>query len=104
MSTPRFKVQRLRKFSEIARVLPRTRKGKTVAVSTLHRWRSAGCRGIFLEATRTPAGWCTTLAAVNRFFAAITKAEKSPQSHSATPERDEKHQARLERELEAFGL
>lgn len=54
-------------FSQAARYLPK-RNGKSVHGTTLWRWAVHGHKGIKLEALRTPSGWFTTVAAVQRFL------------------------------------
>ncbi len=96
-------IHNLEKFSAIADRLPQMRQGKKVAVSTLHRWRTVGCRGVFLKAVRTPSGWCTTMAAVRRFFMKLTIAEHQ-RGNRTESRKQSKRQERVERELDDFGL
>lgn len=51
------------------------RRGRRVSAVTLWRWIVAGKGGVQLEALKTPAGWFTTLAAIERFYQALTQAE-----------------------------
>ena len=62
-------------FPELARRLPRRRRGRPVATSTIHRWRYPGLRGVRLEAVRIGGAWATTWAAFERFTAALTALE-----------------------------
>jgi len=103
MSHQTLKLKSLRKFSEIAAFLPRFRRGKNVHVCTIHRWRSRGCRGVYLRAVKTPSGWCTTLQAVRHFLRQITAAETGMEITLPSPS-GSGHQRRIEAELEAFGL
>ncbi len=61
--------------SQLARELPRRRGNRPVHVSTIHRWRSRGLRGIQLEAVRLGGAWCTTWKAFRRFCQQLTEAE-----------------------------
>src|SRR3954465_15957340 len=54
-------------FSQAAAHLPR-RRGRKPAVSTLHRWATAGLRGVVLETLQVGGTRCTSLAALQRFF------------------------------------
>jgi Protein of unknown function (DUF1580) len=59
--------------------LPDRRGGKRIHVSTIHRWRSAGMRGVRLEALRVGGTWCTSIEALQRFFVRLAEAqEKAP--------------------------
>jgi hypothetical protein len=97
------RLSKLLKLSRIAKLLPRTRQDRPVSPSTLHRWRLHGCRGVRLSCVKTPAGWCTSLAEVRRFFDALTAAE-GDHSHQPTPTREQRRQNQVERELAAYGL
>lgn len=48
--------------------------GGPVHVSTMHRWRQKGCRGVRLETFLRGGVRYTTLEAIERFFAATTAA------------------------------
>lgn len=97
------RLTKLLKLSRIAKLLPRMRKDRPVSPCTLHRWRLHGCHGVRLSCVKTPAGWCTSLTEVHRFFEALTAAEgdNSPQP---TPAREQRRQEQVERELSNFGL
>jgi hypothetical protein len=97
------RLDKLIKLSRIAKLLPRTRQNRPVNPSTLHRWRLHGCRGVRLSCVKTPAGWCTSLAEVRRFFDALTAADDD-QSPRPTPAREQRRQDQVERELAAYGL
>lgn len=65
-------------FTELAKALPCRRAGRPVHVSTIHRWRSRGIKGLRLEAVRVGGAWHTSWAAFARFSAELTVlAEKS---------------------------
>ena len=59
-------------FGAAAKYVPR-RRGRKVAATTLWRWITAGFRGVRLEGLRTPAGWATTVQAVQRFLAELAR-------------------------------
>src|SRR4051812_22483214 len=55
-------------FTQAAAHLPRRRRGRKAAVSTLHRWATRGLRGVVLETLQVGGTKCTSLAALQRFF------------------------------------
>ena len=59
-------------FRELARALPRRRKGRPLHVSTVHRWRSRGLNGVRLEAVRVGGQWNTSWEAFRRFCDRLT--------------------------------
>jgi hypothetical protein len=65
-------------LTEAARQLPRRRQGRRTATSTLYRWATAGCRGAILEPLQVGGIRCTSLAALQRFFEALTAAAGTP--------------------------
>jgi hypothetical protein len=74
-------------LAEAARTLP----GGAVHVSTIHRWRMKGCRGVRLETFLRGGVRHTTREALERFFAATTAAadgETLPARTSTQRERD----------------
>ena len=97
---------RLRTFKDIARFLPKSRQGKIVHVSTLHRWRLRGKQGVFLRCVRTPSGWKTSLDFVHEFFDRLTEVSKPgiDGSRQPSPIKEEVRQRRVEEELKAMGL
>ena len=77
----------LKTLAEAARTLP----GGPVHVSTIHRWRLKGVRGVRLETILRGGIRCTTDEAIERFFAASTAAadgETLPARTSTQRERD----------------
>src|SRR5690606_18271260 len=72
-------------FAEVARALPRRRRGRPVHVSTIHRWRSPGLRGVHLEAMRVGGAWCTTWEAFARFSSQLTARDGGDPAAVATP-------------------
>ncbi len=69
-------------FTQLARRLPHRRNGRPTHVSTIHRWRAAGVRGVQLDAVRLGGTWATSLEAYAQFCAALTRAAGGS---SATP-------------------
>src|SRR4051794_1234750 len=51
------------------------RGGRRMAVSTPFRWRKDGLRGVRLEAIRCGGTLCTSMAALQRFFDALGRAD-----------------------------
>src|SRR4051794_13972212 len=76
-------------------------------ISTLHRWRTRGVRGIRLEAILTGGVWCTSREALRRFFDATTYAatgaatadQGAPRQGLATAD-----EAQVERDLDDRGI
>src|SRR5262245_27373486 len=60
-------------FTEAVRLLPRRRGGKRPDVSTLYRWSADGLRGVILESTQVGGTRCTSIEALDRFFARLTE-------------------------------
>ena len=65
-------------FGALTRRITPCRNNRPVAVSTIHRWRSPGLRGIRLEAIRIGGVWCTSIEAFDRFILQTTNADRSP--------------------------
>lgn len=97
---------RLRPFRVIARLLPRTRRGRPVHVATLYRWRALGHRGVTLRSVRTPGGWTTSLAAVKEFFDQLTALEQPTAQTAPRQDRPQEpsRQAHVEKQLRMFGI
>lgn len=64
-------------FKELAESLPRRRGDRPIHLSTIHRWRSRGLKGIRLEAIRIGGSWCTSREAFGRFASRLTAKEAS---------------------------
>jgi len=60
-------------LTEAAKRLPRRRAGRKVNVSTLHRWCTHGCQGVRLAFLKIGGTRCTSIAALQRFFDALTE-------------------------------
>jgi hypothetical protein len=86
-------------FAQAARRLPRLRNGRPVSPSTVWRWCSAGLHGVRLETVKVGGVTCTSTAALQRFFAALS--DRPAPTHSAN---QEKHDDLVEHELAARGI
>jgi len=71
-----FRNQKLLQLSVAAREWP----GGGVHVSTLHRYRLQGVRGIRLECVRVGGRWCTSCQAIDRFIAGLNSDSSEPMS------------------------
>jgi len=78
-------------LTEAARLLPARRGGKKPHVSCLYRWSLAGCKGIVLETIQIGGTRCTSKQALSRFFARLSEAAGTLQSH---PTRTPAHRRR----------
>ncbi len=72
-------------FSEAAKLLPRRRKGRKPHCSTLHRWCTKGVRGVVLEYLTVGSTRCTSVAALQRFFDALTERDLDADFGAAAP-------------------
>jgi Protein of unknown function (DUF1580) len=81
-----------------AGTLPVRRAGKKTNVSTLHRWATTGLRGVVLETLQAGGVKVTSLAALQRFFDALSAGSSSKGS---TTQRS--HEA-VEAALDAEGI
>lgn len=61
-------------FSQATKYLPR-HGGKKVSPSTVYRWASDGYHGVKLEWLKLPGAKVTTVEAIERFAAALTRIE-----------------------------
>ena len=67
-STIDFQRETLLGVTEAAGILPASRGGKRIHISTLHRWASRGLRGVVLETIRVGGRRYTSTEALQRFF------------------------------------
>ena len=65
-------------FAELAKSLPGRPSRKPIHLSTIHRWRKNGLRGVHLECVRIGGRWCTSREAFSRFCRRLTALEESP--------------------------
>ena len=87
-------------LAEAARTLP----GGPVHVSTTHRWRMKGVRGVRLETFLRGGIRFTTDQAIERFFAATTAAADGDATPVRTSRQRERAIEQAERELEQSGI
>jgi hypothetical protein len=73
--TIKIDAERIVTFPALARSLHPRRRNRPVHVSTIHRWRDPGLRGIRLEAVRIGGAWHTSWEAFSRFCDRLTAAE-----------------------------
>jgi hypothetical protein len=84
-------------LAEAARTLP----GGAVHVSTIHRWRLKGVRGVRLATFLRGGIRCTTDEAIERFFAATTAAADGQVPPTLTSKQRESAIRKAEREFDA---
>ena len=87
-------------LAKAAQTLP----GGAVYVSTVHRWRMKGCRGVRLETFLRGGVRHTTRAAIERFFAATTAAADGDTPPVRAPRQREREIAAAERGCEQAGI
>lgn len=87
-------------LAEAARTLP----GGAVHVSTVHRWRIKGCRGVRLETFLRGGVRHTTREALERFFAATTAAADGEAIPVRTSKQRERAIQQAEREATEAGI
>ena len=66
--------ERILSFGDTAKFVGKLRGTKRVAFQTLHRWATKGCRGVVLQTLFVGGARCTSVEALQRFFAAVTEA------------------------------
>ena len=87
-------------LAKAARTLP----GGAVHVSTIHRWRMKGCRGVRLETFLRGGVRHTTREAIERFFAATTAAADGDTPPARTPRQRQRAIEQAERACEQAGI
>ena len=95
--------EQLLTFAQAAKVLP-SDSGKPIALSTLHRWRMRGIKGVKLETVLVGGRRYTSLPAIERFSAATTAAADGTATPLRTPRQRAAAQRRAESELDAAGI
>ncbi|NQT14426.1 MAG: DUF1580 domain-containing protein [Planctomycetes bacterium] len=88
-------------LTQATRHLPKRRKGRRPAVSTLFRWAQDGVRGVHLETLQVGGTRCTSLEALQRFFEQLT--EVSTREPTPSPSKAQAA-AQAERALDAAGI
>jgi hypothetical protein len=82
--------------------LPRRRFNKRPHVSTFYRWAKRGVRGVRLETIRIGGTLCTSVDAMQRFFAALSRTDSLP---SAPTQADTcRLTEQVDRQLDAEGF
>jgi hypothetical protein len=87
-------------LAEAARTLP----GGPVHVSTIHRWRLKGCRGVRLASFLRGGVRHTNREAIERFFDAVTAAADGEPITARTSKQRERKITAAERACERAGL
>lgn len=93
-------------LAQLAKRLPRRRKGRPIHPSTIHRWRYPGIREVRLECVRVGGVWYTSPAAFQRFCERLSQSNKPaspPPTRSEIIRPPTPDQAAIERELEERG-
>ncbi len=86
------------------RCVPRRPGGKTIHLATVHRWATNGIGGVVLETIRCGGTKCTTVAAIQRFFARLSEQSK-PTGQPIRTRRQQRHAvAQAEAELDRAGI
>jgi hypothetical protein len=88
---------------QAAKRVPSQRNGAPTHASTVLRWILKGVKGVRLEGARMGGRWVTSVEAMQRFSAELTKA-KLPQVESQASSRSDQQAELVERELDALGL
>ena len=83
--------------------MPNT-NGKTVALSTVHRWAAYGLRGIKLQTVRVGGTLCTRESWLEDFFAELAMPEHEIKDGYRTPSQRARDIAKAERYLESEGI
>jgi hypothetical protein len=60
---------------DVPRLLPRTKPGRKIAISTVYRWTAKGIKGVRLETIQVGGRRCTSKQALERFFDALASPE-----------------------------
>ncbi len=92
--------ENLKTLNDAANTLP----GGAIHVSTIHRWRLKGVRGVRLETILRGGTRYTSVEAIERFFAATTAAADGNIPPSPTPSQREREISRAEREATEAGF
>jgi hypothetical protein len=90
--------EKLVSFREAASHCPRRRRGRKPHTSTFYRWRDQG-----LETIQVGGQLCTSLEALQRFFASLTKTHPPEHPITHTP-RQRRHLRSVDQELAKLGL
>jgi hypothetical protein len=80
-----YDLKKLLPFRELAKQMPARRAGRPVHCSCLHRWATAGCRGVKLQYVQVGATKCATLEMLDEFFGALRNRQEAGRSSTAIP-------------------
>ena len=89
---------------EAAAHVPCWRRGPKPHKSCMYRWSTTGCRGVVLETIQIGATRCTSIEALQRFFARLTQQRDRPSACEMTEPRQTRVPRNVDRELDARGL
>jgi hypothetical protein len=90
-------------LAQAPKLLPPGRQGKRRHTATMFRWATIGLRGVVLETVQVGGTRCTSRAALERFFAALT-AQATGNSIPARPQPQRPEVKAAERVLDAAGI
>jgi hypothetical protein len=88
-------------LTQATALVPRRRRGRKASVSTLHRWATRGLRGVVLETLQVGGTKCTSRAALQRFFNALSKTANDVSTESKVAGDRQAQIEQAERELDA---
>jgi len=94
-------------LSEVPHELPRRRRGHKLALSTVYRWTSSGCRGVVLESIQLGACRYTSREALQRFFEILTQKSVGSMSGELSPRSTAARRRAIERadkDLDKLGV
>jgi hypothetical protein len=88
-------------FADACKLVPRS-GGRFIHKAVLYRWARTGLRGVKLEAVAVGGTFCTSEAALRRFFAALTAAREGGAAPTAAASQGQS--AKVSRELNLIGV
>jgi Protein of unknown function (DUF1580) len=98
-------VEKLMTFRELTKRIPHRRSNRPLALSTIHRWRANGIRGVRLDAIRIGGSWLTSEEAFARFCQRLTTASNPVGQHCIESAAKGPTRAFLDHQMdEALGL
>ncbi|HUW30310.1 MAG TPA: DUF1580 domain-containing protein [Planctomycetota bacterium] len=102
------KSEELLSLKDVCQLLPRRRRGRKPAFSTVWRWALHGVRGVKLETLRVGGTLCTSREALQRFFDRLSEdgntAPPQQQPFYRTPTQRQRAVEQAERELARMGV
>ena len=90
-------------FAEATRKIPKRRRGRKAATSTIYRWAKLGLKGVRLEVLQVGGTLCTSRQALERFFHRLTEVGRGPETVHSTPV-DQKETEAIEHSLDELGV